>query len=635
MCGFAGYINFDQETLDFKVLKEMTDIQQHRGPDSQGFVGFSLFNKSLPNSLSSQDDVKNCFHGGIGFNRLSVIDLSSNGHQPMISNCGEYLIAYNGETYNAFNYRDDLVKKYNFRSNTDTEIILNLYIEFGIDKTLELLNGMFAFTIIDFKKQVCYMARDHFGIKPIYIYESKNTILFSSEIKSFTKHPSFKAELNNDSLDEYLLFKYCAHDRSLLRNVRQIPPAHYYKITNDEKKFYKYWNAENNKINNSITIENLDHKLDDILKNSIKSQLLSDVKVGCQLSGGIDSSLVTAYARNYFQANMDTFSIVFSDKNYSEEKWIDYVAGLTESQSHKIDFTSKYFIENLCSSTWHLDQPISIPNTLGIKKMAEESGKEVTVLLSGEGADEIFGGYSRYHDLSFRVSNNLTLLKYLPHLGKKFQNKYRLDISPQDFFILSGSSMDFRTFRNFSLTGDLNKALSERRSLYPASKDFIKNASIYDMRTSMVDLLNRQDKMTMAHSVENRVPFLDRELVDHVLQTPSQFLVKKCNKIWNYNSPNIYTKYILKQIATKRFNNKFVYRAKSGFPLPLKEIFFKSLMNQFIEDSLLPGMKDRGIFDYETVMKIWEKKENHLTSADIKNLWMLFSFEIWAQIFLD
>ena len=636
MCGFTGYINLNSKRLNFNVLKKMTDIQSHRGPDDQGFVGFSIFDSPKVKVIENQENVDSNFHGGIGFNRLSILDLSLNGHQPMISNCRNYIIAYNGETYNAFSFKTELqAKGYRFRSNTDTEVILNLYIEYGIEKTLELLNGMFAFVIIDLNKQKSYIVRDHFGIKPMYIYNTNETVLFSSEVKSFTQHPEFKAEINNEHIDEYLLFRYCAHDRSLFKNVKQVPPSHYYEISKDTVKVKEYWIPDYSNPDKEIKEEEALYKLDKIFKDSIKSQLLSDVKVGCQLSGGIDSSLVTTYAREFFDANMDTFSIVFSDEKYSEEQWINYVTNLTKSDSHRYQYSNKYASENLFSSTWHLDQPISVPNTIGIKRMAERAKENVTVLLSGEGADELFGGYSRFHDLSVRENNNIDLLKKLPFFGKKFDNKYKSNLSKEDFFILSSSALDAKTFSKFSPTGDINKVLAERRKLFPISDDLIKNASVYDMKTYMVDLLNRQDKMTMAHSVENRVPFLDREIVDFVMKNPSRFLVKKCENLKDFNAGNKYTKHILKELAIKKFNKNFVYRTKSGFPLPMKDLYFNTSMNELINDSLLPGIKNRGVFDAKIVSSIWNKRNEVLTKSDVKNLWMFFSFEIWAQTFID
>jgi len=635
MCGFTGFINLDNQPLNSRVLKAMTDIQSHRGPDDQGMVGFSLFKDLKVDVIDNEMAEFSHLDAGIGFNRLSILDLSKNGHQPMISHCGNYILAYNGETYNALSFRDDLIAKgYPIKSRTDSEVILYLYIEYGIDKMLEMLNGMFAFIIVDLKQCKSFIVRDQLGIKPMYIYKTPNVFMFSSEIKSFTEHPDFKAELNTNHLDEYLLFRYCAHDRTLYKDVKQVPPGHYYEISEDEVKVKEYWSykmVDERDINLNDAVE----LLDTTFKDSIKSQLMSDVLVGCQLSGGIDSSLVTTYAREFFNANMDTFSIVFSDKKYSEEEFINYVTNHTNSDSHRYQYSNQYAFENFFKATWHLDQPISIPNTLGIKRLSERAKENVTVLLSGEGADELFGGYSRYHDLSCRHYMNLKGYSKTPLIGNKIQSKYDLAQTPEDFFVMSSSAMSLKDFKTFSISNDIESVIAQRKELFPTEGDLIKRASAYDLKTYMVDLLNRQDKMTMAHSVENRVPFLDKNMVELVSSLPSELLVKKCSDIRHLNKSNTYTKHILKELAVKRFNTDFVYRKKSGFPLPVKDLFLKTKMNELIEDQLLPGIKTRGVFNYNAVSKIWNTKGNGFSKSDLKNLWMFFAFETWAQTFLD
>lgn len=635
MCGFTGFINFNNQPLNSHVLKQMTDIQAHRGPDDQGMVGFSLFKDPKVNVIDNETSEFSHLHAGIGFNRLSILDLSKKGHQPMISHCGNYVLAYNGETYNALSFRNELIAKgHPIQSKTDSEVLLYLYIEYGIDRMLELLNGMFAFIIVDLKLQKSFIVRDQLGIKPIYLYKTSSVLMFSSEVKSFTKHPEFKAKLNTNHLDEYLLFRYCAHDRTLYKDVVQVPPGHYYEITKDEIKVKEYWSYKivNEK---SINLQDAIDELEATFRESIKSQLMSDVRVGCQLSGGIDSSLVTTFAREFFNANMDTFSIVFSDKKYSEEEFVNYVTNHTNSDSHRYQYSNQYAFENYFKTTWHLDQPISIPNTIGIKRLAQRAKENVTVLLSGEGADELFGGYSRYHDLSCRYNMNLKGYSKVPIIGSKIQNKYDLSQTPEDFFVMSSSALSIEDFKKFSIGNSLDRIIEQRKELFPTQGDLIKRASAYDLKTYMVDLLNRQDKMTMAHSVENRVPFLDRKMVELVASLPSELLVKKCIDIRHLNKPNTYTKHILKELAVKRFNTDFVYRKKSGFPLPVKDLFLKTQMNELIEDQLMPGIKDRGLFNYDEVSKIWNKTNKEFSKGDLKNLWMFFAFETWAQTFLD
>ena len=311
MCGITGILNLDFRPIDFRTLNRMSEMQKHRGPDDQGFVGFSFSQSRVSAVDINSNEIKtNSFHGGIGFNRLSILDLSINGHQPMISKDGKVVIAYNGETYNAFDFKNELEKKgYQFKSQTDTEVLLHLYQEYGIEKMLELVNGMFAFSIIDLELNKLFLARDHVGIKPIYWYKKGELFLFASEIKSFISHPDFHAEIEEKHVDEYFYYKYNAHDRTVFKDVKQLPPGYYLEVSMQGEKLVKYWEPDLT-TRNSLSELDATKRLEEILKTSVKSQLLSDVKVGCQLSGGIDSSLVTTFARGYFNADMDTFSVI-------------------------------------------------------------------------------------------------------------------------------------------------------------------------------------------------------------------------------------------------------------------------------------------------------------------------------------
>jgi asparagine synthase (glutamine-hydrolysing) len=634
MCGFVGYINLEGNLANISLIREMTQIQNHRGPDDNGLALFSLKHGSYKSVSADENGTFNDFTGAVGFNRLSILDLSANGHQPMYHKELNIFIVFNGEIYNAFNYKKELLSKgYLFHSKTDTEILLYLYKEYGIDGLLGRLNGMFSFFLVDLNSGVSYLARDHFGIKPMYYYSDRSNFMFSSEIKSFLVHPGFKAEMEEKYLGEFILFRYTAHERTLYKNVKQLPPGYYLEISTTKIVLKKYWEPDlsETQINENDALDQLDH----LLKESVKSQLLSDVKVGCQLSGGIDSSLVTTYAREFFNANMDTFSIVFADQSFSEEHWINQVVNKTLSDSHRYIFETDYLINNLFQSTWHLDQPINLPNTLAIKKLAERSRENVTVLLSGEGADELMGGYSRFFDLMFRVNNDkfLRLLARTPYLGSKVNSKYKLDKSKEEFIVLNNAVVSNRQFSNILPSYDIDLIVQDRINLIPEKGSILKRTIIYELRTHLIDLLNRQDKMTMAHSMENRVPFLDRNLVSFILSLPDKHLVSETGKLWKYNQPNLHTKHLLKKLAEQKYGKAFAYRSKSGFPLPLKEYFNHHELKSIMEEIILPGIKSRGLLQTDYIKTLW-KKENK-SNPDLKLLWMFLSFEIWAQIFID
>lgn len=638
MCGIAGILNLNFHPVDFNVLKNMSDVQKHRGPDDQGFVGFSFKkNKILPINIRDRIIESTSFHGGIGFNRLSILDLSINGHQPMISQNEKVVIAYNGETYNAFQFKSDLKKKgFVFKSRTDTEILLYLYQQYGIEKMLELANGMFAFCIVDLELQKVFLARDHAGIKPMYWYKKGNTILFGSEIKSFLSHPKFEREINKNHIDEYLYFKYCAHNRTLFKGVSQIPPGHYLEISTDREKLIKYWEPKLNTYG-SLSKKDATERLESVLKSSVKSQLISDVKVGCQLSGGIDSSMVTTYAQQYFNYYLDTFSIIFEDKKYSEEKYINQVIDNTKSISHKFDLTPEYFVKNVVSATWHMDVPIPIPQAVGIKRLAEGSSEFVTVLLSGEGSDELMGGYFRFYDLAYKIGKPLMIYLYskIPIKGKIIDKHFLPKMPAKDYFVKYKAPVQYNDYKYFKPEANFDIMFNQHKQLFPDHYDLLKTARVYNMRGWLVNLLNIQDKMTMAHSIENRVPFLDKDVISLVFSLPSDYFIRSSNHPLKYNSPNRFTKILLKKLAKRYFNKNFVYREKMGFKQPLHSYFAHPEMIELINDLILPGIKKRGILDYKKINKAWEIINQSNDNGGMLLFWSFFSFELWAQVFID
>lgn len=637
MCGITGVINLDFKPVDLNVLRQMSYIQKHRGPDDQGFAGFS-FKEKIIKPLNPGEKVSGLppYHGGLGFNRLSILDLSLNGRQPMISDSGKVVIVYNGETYNAFQFKPELEKKgYRFKSNTDTEIVLNLYMEYGIEKLLELVNGMFGFCIVDLNMNRVFLARDHAGIKPLYWFKKNKTLLFASEIKAFLKHPVFLPEINRQNIDEFLFYKYNAFDRTLFNNVYQVPAGHYLEISESKQNLRRYWNPEilplNSNKNDALNL------LENSLKSSVAQQLMSDVKVGCQLSGGIDSSLVTTFARKYFDANMDTFSIIPANRNFSEEKYIDQVIKLTNSVSHKFELTSDYFAQNVIAATWHLDVPLPIPQTVGLKRLANGAAKNVTVLLSGEGSDEIMGGYVQHYNQAFKMRNQffISFMSKLPFKGEKIRKQYLPDIPEKDYFIKHRAAFHLNEFKLFKPDANLDMIWQQRRNLFPDYKSRLLQIRYYDMKTWLVNILNMQDKMMMAHSIENRVPFLDRNLINLVFSLPTVFFVKSNRNPFQYNSPNKYTKILLKRLAEKYYNNDFVYRTKMGFNQPLHNYFAHPMMKDLMNDLILPGIKNRGLIDHKIVKAAWKNNKNPAISQNLDLIWICFSFELWAQIFID
>lgn len=634
MCGLAGIISLSDAFVDKSELFKMLEAQKHRGPDDAGFVMFSLRSQSFEEVLESDEPYSaQPFDMGIGFNRLAIQDLSSEGHQPMFTADGSIFLTFNGEIYNADNLKKDLeTQGYVFKSTSDTEVLLCLYQQYGIKETLKRINGMFAFCIVDLSDQVIYCVRDRFGIKPLYIYQNDEVILFSSEVKSFYAHRNFEGCLSESDLDEYLLFKYCAGNNYLLRGVTQLMPGEIAVFSEGKLSFESYWSFEHNQHDvESDSLRLGKFELDSELRKAVGRQLVSDVPLGSQLSGGVDSSLITKLAAETTNGAMEAFSIVFADQKVSEDPWITGASAAAGVHSHRYMFKVSDLVHLLELATWHLDQPINLPNTIAIFLLAKKSRENVTVLLSGEGADELMGGYSRHYDALVRekIVPLWPILRKLPWLRSRLDRKFLLNHSAETAFLLSSRTQDPDEILKLRPSFSMSNALAGRRKILSRVKSHgLRKLLDYDMATYMVDLLIRQDKMTMASSLENRVPFLDFDLVDLIRRFTDRQLVKI--SLTSHRK----TKIILKELAANYFGAPFVDRKKVGFPLPLSEFFEHDEFRTYVENKVMPSLKKRDIVNISIVEGYWNKAMNG-DKASIKKLWPILSLEIWATIFVD
>ncbi len=631
MCGLVGYINVNENAVhDSCIIRDMLRLQKHRGPDDDGILAINTY-KGIMQSVNVKYDLPFTISPNIvfGFNRLSILDLSINGHQPMISVDGKVALMMNGEIYNAFDYKSELtVKGYQFRSNTDTEIVLALYREFGIEQMLKRLNGMFAIAIYDSQLNRIFLARDRVGIKPLYLLKDKDRIAFSSEIKSFKALPGFQFELDDSRLSEFLIFRNLINN-TLYKYIVNCKPGTYLSIDpNGEIKEYRYYNI-NDEGQNKLNILNKEQYLEEALSSSVKRQMISDVKLGSQLSGGVDSSLVTWYAsKSLKEGQLETFSIIFDDDKFSEEKYVNHVSESLTLKSHKYALNADNYFDALDKSTWHFEHPLNHPNTIGIYLLSREARKRVTVLLSGEGADELLAGYSWF----LNVLQYPLFSKYF--LSKLNQNKRSIVpflkyYTKQDLRMVMGSAYGTiytasAVLRNF----DLNIALENRTSLLKAtSGEKLLKYRKYEMQTYLPDLLMRQDKMSMAQSIENRVPFLDNHMVSISLQLNHKDL-------FGFKNGMTEGKYALKKICASKFGESFAYRPKMGFGIPLKEFMSSTSFQHRWHEEILPGIIRRQIFSSK-ILNTWMKNLPALNSAQLDMIWLMTGFEIWAKQYLD
>jgi len=634
MCGITGYINTSSKRLfDSEVIWNMLRVQKHRGPDDTGIISFNL-KSGISQELDTKVpcSVNNSFEGVLGFNRLSILDLSLNGHQPMSSPDGRVLLALNGEIYNAFDFKEELLSwGYKFKSTSDTEIVLALYLKYGFDGLVSRLNGMFAFVIIDFGRKELIITRDRFGIKPMYYILAGDIFAFSSELKSFSYLKGFKYILDEEQIDEYLIFRNNLNG-TLYKNIESLKPGYFLTYTHEKGPVIKrYFNINDysRSVEHSGDLDTYIQKLEGWLSKSVQSQLMSDVKLGCQLSGGIDSTLVTWFAnKNNDKGNFEAVSILFNDPRFNEEKYVDIVTKKLAIPSHKFLLNSDYYLNNIENATWHLEAPINHPNTIAIYKLSQQAKKYVTVLLSGEGADEVFGGYERFYDINFPFQTR----RLLHEIKKNFKSpsafvKY---FNHESRAIMATAFMTAEIAKKIRKSIKLDQAIDSRISLYRnlSGSSFDRQVK-YEMCSYLPDLLVRQDKMSMAHSIENRVPFLDNEVVEKSFTLPEKYLLLK-------KSPEGYNtqKYLLKKMTANTFGKEFAFREKMGFGIPVREFFLNRIFFEYLNDKVLPGIKRRGLFNYELITG-WIYNIRSLSYMELEALWIVIAFEIWASIYLD
>jgi asparagine synthase (glutamine-hydrolysing) len=630
MCGFTGYINFDgRKEAGNQIIRQMLSIQKHRGPDDSGIVAINTKERSFENiSISEDISFKNPSDLVFGFNRLSILDLSPMGHQPMVSPNEKVILMMNGEIYNAFDFKPGLEQKgYVFKSTSDTEVVLHLYAEYGMEKMISMLNGMFAMAIYDLELDTLFLARDRFGIKPLYILQEEGRLAFGSEMKSFKPLPDFKFEPDFSKLDEFLLFRNVIND-TLFRNITNCTPGTYLSIKNGEIRPHVYYELDNEG-NQAIRDDDAYGKLETALRKSVDSQMISDVKLGCQLSGGVDSSLVSYYAAESLnEGNLETISIIFKDQRFSEEKYIDKVAEQLDLKAHKYEMDANYYFEVLEKAIWHFEHPLNHPNTIGIYLLSQEAKKHVTVLLSGEGADECLAGYSRFiRALQFPYFKRDFLG------GLKRNSKFALEylgyfLNPDKRMVMETAFGSLATAH--SLKGDfkLDKAINDRvKTLSKLNGNTNLKQRKYELLTYLPDLLMRQDKMSMAHCIENRVPFLDNDMVSTSLNIPGDLLIAKHNG----KDEN---KVLLKDLCASKFGEDFAYRDKMGFGIPLREFFSSAVFKEKWDLKIAPGIQKRGLFELKE-LNSWIKNIANASPDQMDAIWLMLGFELWAQNFLD
>ncbi len=635
MCAISGLLNIDGGAKSFNKedingVKRTIEVQKHRGPDDQGICAFLYDEKKIcmeENTITEMDHIDGMF----GFDRLSIKDLSYEGHQPMVGPDGRVVIVFNGEIYNDKELRNELCEDgYRFRSTTDTEVILALYLKYGFKDMLLKLNGMFAIVIADLNTREFWMARDRYGIKPLYYTIYNHRLAFASELKAIIQFSDFKKELNMEAFNSKLMFSRLS-DYVLLKNVNLLEPGCAMHICyNREPKLWKYYdiNAYERNCTKYKSMEDAIDSMEDVISKAISRQMVSDVKVGCQLSGGIDSTIVSYFANKLKKDNLnDAVSIIDEKGVIGEEKYIDYVGQQLDLNLHKFAIEPDYFINNYERMIWYNDAPVYQPYFICFYKLAKSAKKYVTVLLSGEGSDEIAGGYNRfaagfYQPFIKKISGNSSISSYNTYAEYAVwkdqtivnHNIYNDPITEKE--IIQKEITKFDSFSGTNLTKHLK----------------------YEIFRKLPEALLRQDKMTMANSIENRVPFLDNEVVDHIMQLPEDMLVRFVagSPVMLSDNPFewVQGKYIFKEIVAKHFGREFAYRKKQIMALDKRTMVTSREFKEYCNDVVFPKMKSRGILNASYVNMLFSKAES-ISDSEFTSMWRAIGLETWCQLFYD
>ena len=605
MCGFVGFCSKDVK--DKNVIKEMNNQIIHRGPDSDGYY----FDKDV----------------NFGFRRLSIIDLHE-GSQPILNEGGDIAIIFNGEIYNYQELREDLVAKgYNFKTHTDTEVILHGYEEYGEEGILAKLRGMFAFTIWDSKKEKLFGARDHFGIKPYYYALLDGDLLFGSEVKSFLKYPKFKKAVNEKALKHYLVFQYNPLEETFFKGVKKLRPGHYYIYENGKMEIKTYYNLTLDY--KDMTFDEAVGKIEKEVEESVKYHKISDVEVGSFLSGGVDSSYVVATA-----LPDKTFSVGFDNKGFNETMYAKELSDSLGIKNFAKLITPDEFFEGINKVQYYSDEPHANLSSVPLYFLSKLASEQVKVVLSGEGADELFAGYNEYADalpqrmyrkLPFSLRHKLymkykdrkhfrgqtIILKY----GQKVEDRY---IGPAEIMTDElANSLVTSKYKNAETSRDLTKKYYDEVK----NMDDVSKRLYLDMKMWIVeDILLKADKMTMANSIELRVPLLDKKMWELARTIPVKHKVH-----------NEITKYAFRRAAKNKLPEDWAKRRKLGFVVPfvlwikeekyykiVKEVFNKDFVSEF--------------FDKDKINKLLDDHFNGITNNGRK-VYTIYTFLKWYEIY--
>lgn len=608
MCGFVGFTNTKDNSN--RIIEDMMDKIRHRGPDSGGKY--------------TDEDI------ALGFRRLSIIDITESGDQPIYNEDRSKVLLFNGEIYNFQSIREELVAKgHIFTTKTDSEVLLHGYEEYG-EKLLDKLRGMFAFVIWDTKTKELFGARDFFGIKPLYYAVMGDTFMFGSEIKAFLAHPDFKKELNETALENYLTFQYSPTNETFFKNVYKLPAAHCFKYKNGKLDVKRYWDISFN-ADEKPGMEEWVNRISDTFRNSVEAHKIADVEVGSFLSSGVDSSYVASVA------NVDkTFTVGFGeDEKYNEIGWAkEFSQYIGKENISKVISPEEYW-DNIKRIQYHMDEPLADPSCIALYFVCNKASEYVKVVLSGEGADEIFGGYNVYKE-----PLGSHAYKSLPRFIRRGIGSVASHLPQKrgvNFLVRNGKDLEERFIGNaYMFTPKDRKKLLRIKTNAPdptvitapfydkvKDKDQITKMQYLDLHLWMTgDILLKADKMSMANSLELRVPFLDKKIMELAEQIP-----------WRYRVSTENTKLAMRQAALRAAPPKTANKKKLGFPVPIRVWLKEDKYYGIVKDSFTSPAAEK-FFNTDLLVKLLdEHREGKYDNS--RKIWTVFIFLQWYAVYFE
>ncbi|MDP1946756.1 MAG: asparagine synthase (glutamine-hydrolyzing) [Nitrospirota bacterium] len=612
MCGIVGLVYADPaRRCEQDLIAKMRDIFAYRGPDDAGLY--------LDGPV------------GLGQRRLSIIDLGG-GHQPMSNEEGSLCIVFNGEIYNYRMLRQELIAKgYRFRTESDTEVILHLYAERG-EACVHALNGMFAFAIWDKKRRQLFLARDRMGVKPLYYASAPGGFIFGSEIKAVLASGMISARCREEAVAEYMLFRQVAGPESLFRDVMSLPPGCTLTLRDGRPRIAQYWSPRPSGDRQQMTYEDARQAFADLLEDSVKLRLISDVPVGTFCSGGVDSSLVTAIASKIKGGPVNTFSIGFDEPEYDESAYAAIVSKKYGTIHHPLTLSHVEFSELFPRMVWHNDEPLNFANSIQIYALSRLAKQHVTVVLTGEGSDELFAGYPRY-----RIPRIASMYRRIPgairgllKIWGRVTRDHRVNkldryvaCSPEETLMYNTSVLRSEVVASVCpqiLGANLEYRQACLKGTENLGLDAVDRLSLLDQECFLVSILNRQDKMSMAASIESRVPFMDYRIVEFANRLPTAYKLR-----------GGVGKAIVKDVARTFLPAEIVDRRKSGFGVPLDR-WFRSNEGMGARIVAFPDQADPDLFDRVALRRIVTEHRSS-THDHSELLWTALNLHVWRETF--